>query len=321
MSHCGKSAPFGRSFPWWCACPCCIGSSGRWFHSDAYHRPQSFWPQPQYYAFGDLVWYLVWLNFKAVGLDYKRFVDYWDWWTYWLPVVVVVGNLFLARRWWQMFRPAKSPEAVASAILADVEPGFQPGGKNRTSENVSVELERHGQAGELSGRQVAALYSRPGGLSLLFKHALRGAALFLAWCAVVLTAIHLVLPRMTVNDFTLSMADAFLVRDEWRKDFDFVVRSSVSRGKRLGAILEHASLAHLQRHHFYENLDESVYQQFVLSPDVDRTAVVRVGLAADAVGKLLSARAAASTIRRWPPKPSCVFCANGWGLIPLIPIA
>ena len=55
---------------------------------------------------------------------------------------------------------------------------------------------------------------------------------------------------MAVNDFTLSMADTFLVREEWRKDFDFVVRTTVSRGKRLGALLEQASLAHLQRRHF-----------------------------------------------------------------------
>jgi Transglutaminase-like superfamily len=168
---------------------------------------------------GDLVWYLVWLNLKAVGLDYKRFVDYWDWWAYWLPVVVVAGNLFLARRWWQMFRPAKSREA-------------------RT-------------------------YTRP-------ELIIRGAAVVLGWCAVMLTAIHLLLPRMAVNDFTLSIADAFLVQDEWRADYDFVVRSSVSRGKRLGAILAHPELAHLQRHHFYPALDESVYQQFVLSPVVDR---------------------------------------------------
>ena len=170
-------------------------------------------------CFGDLVSLLVWLNLKAVGLDYQRFVDYWDWWAYWLPVVVLAGNLFLARRWWQLFRPAKSLKA-------------------RT-------------------------YTRP-------EVVLRGAAIFLAWCAGGLTAIHLVLPRMAVSDFTLSLSDVFLVQAQWRKDFDFVVGNSVSRGKRLGAFLDHASLASLQRHHFYQDLDESVYQQFVLSPVVDR---------------------------------------------------
>ena len=168
---------------------------------------------------GDLVCYLVWLNLKAVGLDYQRFVDYWDWWAYWLPVVVLAGNLLLASRWWRLFRPAKSREA--------------------------------------------RIYTRP-------ELMLRGAAIFLAWCAAVLTAIHLFLPRMAVSDFTLSVADAFLLQEEWSKDFDFVVGNSVSGGKRLGAFLDHASLASLQRHHFYQDLDESFYQQFVLSPVVDR---------------------------------------------------
>jgi hypothetical protein len=168
---------------------------------------------------GDLVCYLVWLNLKAVGLDYRRFVDYWDWWGYWLPVVVLAGNLFLARRGWRLIRPAT------------------PRG--------------------------ARVYTRP-------ELMLRSAALVLGWCAALLTATHLILPRMAVSDFTLSLADDFLVQAEWRKDFDFVVGNSVSRAKRLGAFLDHASLASLQRHHFYQDLEESVYQQFVLSPVVDR---------------------------------------------------
>lgn len=168
---------------------------------------------------GDLGWYLVWLNLEAFDLDYKRFIDYWNWWAYWMPVTVVAGNLFLARRWLKMFCPAKAREARTHTRLELI---------------------------------------------------LRFAAINLAFCAGGLTTVHLMVPRMAVNDFTLSMADTFLVQAEWRKDFDFVVQNSFSRGKRLGALLEHASLATLQRHHFYQNLDEPVYQQFVLSPVVDR---------------------------------------------------
>jgi len=167
---------------------------------------------------GDLVWCLVWLNLKAVGLDYKRFVDYWDWWIYWMPAVLLAGNLVLARRWWKMFRPAR--------------------------------------------RREASIYTR---LELI----LRGAAVFLGWCASGLTAVHLAMPRMEVNEITLSIADAFLVRQEWQKDFDFVVQNSASRGKRLGAILAHVELANLQRYHFYKDSDQSMYQPFVLSPVVD----------------------------------------------------
>jgi hypothetical protein len=167
---------------------------------------------------GDLIWYLVWLNLKATGLDYQKFISYWDWWAYWMPGVVVAGNLFLAKQWWQSFRPGKS-----------------------------LEVRTH---------------TRP-------ELVLRGIAVFLGWFAAALTAIHLVAPRLAVNDFTLSIADMFLVQEEWRKDFDFVARNSTSRGKRLGAVLEHSELAHLQRRHFYPDLNDTVYQDFVLSPVVD----------------------------------------------------
>ena len=171
---------------------------------------------------GDLVWYLVWLNLKAAGLDYQRFVGYWDWWGCWLLMVLLVGNLALVRRWWKCFRPAR-------------------------------------------GKLKPAL--------TLFDVCLRAVAVFLTSWALLLTAIHLVVPRMAVNDLTLSVADEFLVRPEWRADFDFVIRNSVSRGKRLGALLDHAELANLQRRHFYQDLDDQIYQQYVLSPTVDRLPV------------------------------------------------
>ncbi len=52
---------------------------------------------------------------------------------------------------------------VASAILADVEPGFQPGGKTVAGEKLPVKSEGLSHAGRLSGRQDAALHGRPGG--------------------------------------------------------------------------------------------------------------------------------------------------------------
>ena len=196
---------------------------------------------------GDLVWYLVWLNLKAVGLDYRRFADYWDWWAYWLPVVVLAGNLFLARRWWHLIPPAKEPQACSS----------------RREEALTDESQIANHQSQMSPSLLASA-------ATFSTNALVIAAVVLGSCAALLTAIHLVLPKMAVSDFTLSLADDFLVQAEWRKDFDFVVANSVSRGKRLGALLDHARLACLQRHHFYPALDESVYQHCVLSPVVDR---------------------------------------------------
>ncbi len=51
---------------------------------------------------------------------------------------------------------------VASASLADVEPGFQPGGKKLTNKYASVNFKRLPSADVLSGRQDATLYGRQG---------------------------------------------------------------------------------------------------------------------------------------------------------------
>ena len=64
---------------------------------------------------------------------------------------------------------------VASAILADVEPGFQPGGKGDERTNGPVKSEQFRNVDDYSGRQDAALYGRPGGPPLLFKQALKEA--------------------------------------------------------------------------------------------------------------------------------------------------
>jgi hypothetical protein len=51
---------------------------------------------------------------------------------------------------------------VASAILADVEPGFQPGGKNRRDSEVVHHARARWQIVRPSGRQAAARYGRHG---------------------------------------------------------------------------------------------------------------------------------------------------------------
>ena len=53
-------------------------------------------------------------------------------------------------------------KTVASAILADVERGFQPGGKNLADGSALANCERHPTADGFSGRQDAALYGRQG---------------------------------------------------------------------------------------------------------------------------------------------------------------
>jgi Transglutaminase-like superfamily len=179
---------------------------------------------------GDLVWFLAKLNLSAASSLFKiplakAAVEWEDLWPWWMPVVVLACNLFLARRWWQLIRPAQEPLADTSKFVI------------RKSQIVGV------------------------------------AALFLGCGAAFLTAIHLILPQMAVRDLTLSLADALLVPATWRADFEFLAQNPVAQGKRLGAILAHAELAHLQRQQFYQALEESIYLQFVLSPVVDTLPV------------------------------------------------
>ena len=61
---------------------------------------------------------------------------------------------------------------VASANLADVSRGFQPGGTDRATKKGPVRLERHRSTGVFSGRQDAALHGRSGGPPLCFAVAL-----------------------------------------------------------------------------------------------------------------------------------------------------
>ena len=62
---------------------------------------------------------------------------------------------------------------VASAILADVGPGFQPGGNASAMSRCLGKIGRDWASVVFSGRQVAALYGRPGGPPLLCKQAIK----------------------------------------------------------------------------------------------------------------------------------------------------
>lgn len=115
----------------------------------------------------------------------------------------------------------------------------------------------------------AGAAARPRRRLTAIEIALRAVAVFLGGWAAVLTAIHLLLPRLPVNDWTLDLARGFLVRPEHRSDFEFILQAAPCRGKRLGAVLQHVELANLQRNHFYKDLDVGVFRHFVLSPVVD----------------------------------------------------
>ena len=193
---------------------------------------------------GDMIWWLVAYNIKV--FEIKLPVEYWPAWTYWLPAVLLLGNLVILRRWWRSGRARASRTAARPH-----QPGLAAG--------CGADLRSAG--GETSGFTGDQL-RRPPWL-------LKTAATLLGSAALLVTAMHLIPPRLPVGGFTLEVAADLLVSARLQDDFALVTQQAVWRGKRLGALLDHVELADLQRKQFYPNLDASIFQTCVLSPNID----------------------------------------------------
>jgi len=86
------------------------------------------------------------------------------------------------------------------------------------------------------------------------------------------TAVHLVPPRLATSERTLSIARKHLVQAKEVSDFEFLAANPVWHGKPLRTLLEHVELAHYNRELINWKLDEQIYRDFVLSPQIDPTA-------------------------------------------------
>ena len=95
---------------------------------------------------------------------------------------------------------------------------------------------------------------------------LRWLAVLLALAASALTAIHLIAPRLEVNDNTLNLAKKFLVQPKERADFETLAAQPIWQGTKLKTLLEHVELAGYNRELINWKLDDTIYQDFVLSP-------------------------------------------------------
>ena len=101
---------------------------------------------------------------------------------------------------------------------------------------------------------------------------LRWFAAVLAAAALAQTALHLVPPRLPISERTLAIARKHLVPPKERSDFEFLAAKPCWSGKRLKRLLEHVELANYNRELINWKLDEQVYRQFVLSPEIDPVA-------------------------------------------------
>ncbi len=79
------------------------------------------------------------------------------------------------------------------------------------------------------------------------------------------------LPHLEVNDWTLTAARDWLVRAQLKEDFDFLADNWRRQWDQdqVAALLDNVKLSHLQCGQFYSNLDKSIYQNYILSPEID----------------------------------------------------
>jgi len=79
------------------------------------------------------------------------------------------------------------------------------------------------------------------------------------------------LPHLEVNDWTLTIARDWLVRAPLKEDFDFLAENWRTQWDQqpVAALLQNVKLSHLQRGQFYSNLDKSIYQNYILSPEIE----------------------------------------------------
>jgi dienelactone hydrolase len=127
------------------------------------------------------------------------------------------------------------------------------------------------------GRKLRA--GRPRSPLRWWEIALRWVAAVLAVAALADTALHLVPPRLVISARTLAIARKHLVQPKESADFEFLASlssfpsvqagPSFWRGKPLKTLLEHVELAHYNRELIDWKLDDQIYRDFVLSPQID----------------------------------------------------
>ncbi|MFT4588280.1 MAG: putative esterase, partial [Limisphaerales bacterium] len=96
----------------------------------------------------------------------------------------------------------------------------------------------------------------------------RGAWL-LSIAAILLTAVHMGLPRMAASDANLGRAGRWLVWERIRGDFEYLRGLSDWEHTAVGDVTEHAELANYREPFLYPDIDGEIWRQFVVSPIVD----------------------------------------------------
>ena len=98
---------------------------------------------------------------------------------------------------------------------------------------------------------------------------LRWVAAVLSILAVGQTALHVIPPRLPVSERTLAFARKHLLQKKELDDFNSLSKRGFWSGNRLGNLLTHVQLTRYNRELINWKLDEEVYRDFVLPPQID----------------------------------------------------
>jgi hypothetical protein len=94
---------------------------------------------------------------------------------------------------------------------------------------------------------------------------------FVTITALGMTSLNLLVPELNVNEFSLSMAKSFLLQSH-ADDISFLGQQKAVDKIKLKILLQDVQLANLQRHQFYSSLENGMFQQYILSPQIDSQA-------------------------------------------------
>jgi dienelactone hydrolase len=154
-------------------------------------------------------------------------------WVHWLPALAWMSLMIVIR--WQSALRSRNPETQGVELRSD----------------------------SLFSKSLKTLVRYSGDLFL------RWMTCILAVAAFVQTAVHLIAPRLPVNDLMLGIARRYFVQAKQRNDFEFLARDSVWQCKRLKLLLEHVELSGYNREIIKWRVENELYRDFVLSPRID----------------------------------------------------
>ena len=98
--------------------------------------------------------------------------------------------------------------------------------------------------------------------------ALRWLAVLLAMLALGQTALHLIPPQLDITPRTLEIARRYLIAPKEAADFACLSTKPYWPGKKLKTLLEHVELANYNRELINWKLEDELYRNFVLSPEI-----------------------------------------------------